>query len=119
MTLKDAIRHFALEARVQTYLDRGEKLKIAVCRALTSLDWHDQSEREVDRILTFLRRRRKAVEAANRARMKPRKLSGRPVCELSQIALRWRNASSNKRQIIVGETTIASARLYYTKGSAG
>jgi hypothetical protein len=95
MTLKEAIRHFAIEARVQTYLDSGEKLKTAVWDALTSLDWHDQSEREVERLLTFLRRRRKAVEAANRARTKPRKPSGRPICELSQIAARWRNASSN------------------------
>jgi hypothetical protein len=102
MTLKDAIRHFALEARVQTYLDRGEKLKIAVCHALTSLDWHDQSEREVERLLTFLRRRRKAVEAANRARMKPHTPSGRPVCELSGVAARWSDAA-DYRQIIVGE----------------
>ena len=95
MALKEAIRHFVVEARVRTYLDSGENLKSAVWHALTSLDWPDQSEREFERLLTFLRRRRKAVEAANRTRTKPREPSGRPVCELSPVAARWRNAGSN------------------------
>ena len=103
MTLKEAIRHFAIEARVQTYLDNGQKLKTAVSDALRSLNWPDQSEREFERIQTFLRRRRKVVEAANRRRARPRKPSGRPVCELSAVAARWSNAGSEYRQIIVGE----------------
>ena len=102
MTLKEAIRHFAIEARVQTYLDNGEKLKTAVWDALKSLNWPDQSEREFERIQTFLRRRRKVVEAANRRRARPRKPSGRPVCELSGVAARWSDAA-DYRQIIVGE----------------
>ena len=88
MALKEAIRHFLVEARVRTYLDSGENLKSAVCHALTSLDWPDQSEREIERLLTFLRRRRQTVEAANRARTKPREPSGRPVCELSRVTAR-------------------------------
>jgi molybdopterin-biosynthesis enzyme MoeA-like protein len=103
MALKEAIRHFVVEARVRTYLDSGQKLKTAVWDALKSLNWPDQSEREFERIQTFLRRRRKVVEAANRRRARPRKPSGRPVCELSAVAARWSNAGSNYRQIIVGE----------------
>ena len=88
MALKEAIRRFVVEARVRTYLDSGENLKRAVCHALTSLGRPDQSEREIERLLTFLRRRRQTVEAANRARTKPREPSGRPVCELSRVTAR-------------------------------
>ena len=88
MALKEAIWHFVVEARVRTYLDSGQKLKTAVWDALKSLNWPDQSEREFERIQTFLRRRRKVMEAANRRRARPHKPSGRPVCELSAVAAR-------------------------------
>jgi hypothetical protein len=100
-----AIAHFIVEARVRTYLDRGKTLKDALGTALSDKDihWPDQSDREIERLLAFLRRRRKVREATERPRRKPRKPSGRPVCELSQVPVPPRKSGPIYRENFVGE----------------
>jgi hypothetical protein len=68
MPLAKALHLFIIVARAKTFLDRGEKtFKGAMRKALKSSHWPDPSEREFERLLTFMRRQRKNMGIAKRS----------------------------------------------------
>jgi hypothetical protein len=64
MPLRDAIRLFALKARVETYRRQGMPLgKVALRRALKDFEWPPLNDREIRSLLRLMRKMGRSARA--------------------------------------------------------